>query len=163
MLFWGPQVALTGVAGRRVRACFSAGLSLYAAHLPLDAHPVVGNNVLLARSLGGVVDGRFAEFEGTEIGALATLEQSVDIGGLAGRLAAAGCEEPLIWSFGSGDVRRIGVVTGRGGRALTAAVEAGVDCFVTGEPVQEAYHEARDHGIHCLFGGHYATETYGYG
>ena len=160
-LFWGPQAPLRGVAGRRVRACFAADLSLYAAHLPLDAHPVVGNNVVLAGLLGGVVDGRFAEFEGTRIGALATLEQGVDIGGLAGRLAAAGCDEPLIWSFGAGDVRRIGVVTGRGGRALEAAVDVGVDCFITGEPVQEAYHEARDQGIHCLFGGHYATETYG--
>ncbi len=160
-LFWGRPVAMTGINGRRVRACFAADMSLYAAHLPLDAHPEVGNNALLARLLGGRVDGRFAEFDGTEIGVLATLEEPVDIGGLAGRLAAAGCDEPLIWSFGDAEVSRIAVVTGRGGAALDAAVDAGADCFITGEPVQEAYHAARDHGIHCLFGGHYATETYG--
>jgi dinuclear metal center YbgI/SA1388 family protein len=160
-LFWGQQVALTGVMARRVRSALAGDLSLYAAHLPLDAHAEVGNNVLLAQRLGGTVDGRFGTWEGTEIGALASLAEPVDIGGLAGRLAAAGCEEPLIWSFGSGDVRRIGVVTGRGGAALEEAVALGVDCFITGEPVQELYHAARDHGMHCLFGGHYATETFG--
>jgi dinuclear metal center YbgI/SA1388 family protein len=160
-LFWGAQGPLVGMVGRRVRACFAADLSLYAAHLPLDAHAEIGNNVLLARLLGGTVDGRFAEFEGTEIGTLATLETPVDIGGLAGRLAATGCEEPLIWSFGAGEVSRIAVVTGRGAGALDAAAAAGAQCFITGEPVQEAYHAARDHGIHCLFGGHYATETFG--
>ncbi len=160
-LFWGPPVALTGVMGRRVRAAFDAGLSVYAAHLPLDAHDEVGNNVLLAQRLGGAVDGKFAEYEGTEIGTLASLAEPTDVGGLAGRLAAAGCDEPLIWSFGGAEIRRIAVVTGRGGFALEAAVAAGADCFITGEPIHELYHAARDHGIHCLFGGHYATEVFG--
>jgi len=160
-LFWGPQVALTGVVGRRVRGAFEGGLSLYAAHLPLDAHPEVGNNVLLAQRLGGKLDGTFGEYEGVEIGTLASFDEPLDIGDVAGRLAAAGCEEPLIWSFGDGQVRRIGVVTGRGGSVLEQALAAEVDCFITGEPVQELYHAARDHGIHCLFGGHYATETFG--
>jgi len=160
-LFWGPQVALTGVTGRRVRAAFDAGLSVYAAHLPLDAHQEVGNNVLLAQRLGGVVDGTFGVYEGTEIGTLASLAEPTDIGGLAGRLAAAGCDESLIWSFGGDRINRIAVVTGRGGFALEAAVAAGAHCFITGEPIQELYHAARDHGIHCLFGGHYATEVFG--
>ncbi len=163
-LFWGPQVSLSGIVGRRVRACFAADLSVYAAHLPLDAHAEVGNNVLLARRLGARVDGVFgntAEFGGVEIGALASFEEAIEVGALAGRLAAAGCDEPLIWSFGGEEIRRIAVVTGRGCSALDDAVAAGADCFVTGEPVQEAYHAARDHGIHCLFGGHYATETFG--
>lgn len=155
-LFWGQQVALTGIVGRRVRACFAADLSVYAAHLPLDVHAEVGNNALLAKRLGARVDGAFGD-----IGVLASLKEATDIGALAGRLAAAGCTEPLIWSFGDGEVSRIAVITGRGCSALDAAVDAGADCFVTGEPVQEAYHAARDHGIHCLFGGHYATETFG--
>jgi dinuclear metal center YbgI/SA1388 family protein len=160
-LFWGQPAPLTSALGRRVAACFAGGLSLYAAHLPLDAHAEVGNNVLLAAALGGAVDGSFARFGGVEIGALATLAPPADAGGLAGRLAAAGCSEPLIWAFGRDDIRRIAVVTGRGCSALEAAVAAGADCFVTGEPVHEAYHAARDHRIHCLFGGHYATETFG--
>jgi dinuclear metal center YbgI/SA1388 family protein len=160
-LFWGQPAPLKNALGRRVAACFAGGLSLYAAHLPLDAHAEVGNNVLLAAALGGTVDGRFADIGGVEIGTLATLDPPADVGGLAGRLAAAGCTEPLIWAFGPGDVRRIAVITGRGCSALEAAVAAGADCFVTGEPVHEAYHAARDHRIHCLFGGHYATETFG--
>lgn len=160
-LFWGRAVALTGPMGRRVRRAFAAGVSVYAAHLPLDAHPKVGNNALLAQRLGGTVDGAFGRYEGADIGVLAALGDPVDIGGLAGRLAAAGCEDPLIWSFGDGPVERIAVVTGRGGFALQEAVDAGADCFITGEPIQELYHAARDNGIHCLFGGHYATETFG--
>ncbi len=160
-LFWGAQVPLCGIVGRRVRACFAADLSVYAAHLPLDTHAEVGNNILLARRLGATVDGAFGDIGGVEIGALAGFEEPVEIGALAGRLAAAGCDEPLIWSFGGEQIHRIAVVTGRGCSVLDAAVDAGADCFVTGEPVQEAYHAARDHGIHCLFGGHYATETFG--
>ncbi len=160
-LFWGPQSPLTGIMARRVKACFDAGLSVYAAHLPLDVHPEVGNNVLLAAALGARVDGSFGLLGGTELGALATLDPPADPGGLAGRLAAAGCEEPLIWSFGPEQITRVAVVTGRGCSLLNDAVAAGADCFVTGEPVHEAYHAARDHGIHCLFGGHYATETFG--
>lgn len=160
-LFWGPQVPLIGAVGRRVHACFGAELSVYAAHLPLDAHAEVGNNVLLAQRLGATLDGTFGDIGGVEVGVLASFEEATDIGALAGRLAAAGCDEPLIWSFGGEEIRRIAVVTGRGCSVLEAAVDAGADCFVTGEPVQEAYHLARDHGIHCLFGGHYATETFG--
>ena len=160
-LFWGPQVALTGMMGRRVRACFAAGMSVYAAHLPLDAHPEVGNNVLLARALGATVDGTFGMYNNLEIGVMATLDPPADPGGLAGRLAALGCEEPLIWSFGPDEIRRLAVVTGRGNSVLEDAVAAGADCFISGEPIHEAYHMARDHGIHCIFGGHYATETIG--
>lgn len=155
-LFWGQQVSLTGVVGQRVRTCFADDLSVYAAHLPLDVHAEVGNNVLLAKRLGARIDGTFGK-----IGVLASFEEATDIGSVAGRLAGAGCAEPLIWSFGDGEVGRIAVITGRGCSELDAAVDAGADCFVTGEPVHEAYHAARDHGIHCLFGGHYATETFG--
>jgi dinuclear metal center YbgI/SA1388 family protein len=160
-LFWGPQVALTGMTGRRVRACFDAGMSVYAAHLPLDAHPEVGNNVLLAQALGGTVESTFGMYNNLEIGVLAKLDPPADPGGIAGRLAALGCEEPLIWSFGPDEIRTLAVVTGRGNSVLEDAVAAGADCFVSGEPIHEAYHQARDHGIHCIYGGHYATEVFG--
>ena len=160
-LFWGPQAALTGAMGAKTRAAFAAGLSIYAAHLPLDAHQEVGNNVLLAGALGADLDGTFGSIGGVDAGALATLDPPSDIGDLAERLAATGCDEPLIWSFGPDQIRRIAVVTGRGCSALAAAVDEGADCFITGEPVHEAYHVAREGRIHCLFGGHYATETFG--
>lgn len=160
-LFWGPQAALAGRMGSKVRSCFAAELSVYAAHLPLDLHPEVGNNTLLATALGGQVDGSFGAVAGVELGALATLEPAADIGGLAGRLAAAGCDEPLIWSFGPDEIERVAVVTGSGCSLLDEAVAVGADCFVTGEPRHSAYHAAHEHGIHCLFGGHYATETFG--
>lgn len=160
-LFWGPQAPLTGVMGKRVGACFAAGMSVYAAHLPLDAHPEVGNNVLLTQALGATVEGTFGLYNGLEIGVLAKLNPPADPGGLAGRLAALGCEEPLIWSFGPEEIRTLAVVTGRGNSVLGDAIAAGADCFISGEPIHEAYHQARDGGIHCIYGGHYATETIG--
>lgn len=160
-LLWGPPAPLTGSLGARVRACFAGGLSVYAAHLPLDRHPEVGNNVLLVRALGGRPDGEFGEVGGVPLGVLAEVEPPAAAAELAGRLAAAGCPEPLVWSFGPDPVRRLAVVTGAGCSLLEDAAAAGAECFVTGEPRHSAYHTARECGIHCLFGGHYATETLG--
>lgn len=160
-LFWGSGTRLIGPMAAKVRACFAANLSVYAVHLPLDRHPEVGNNVLLADALGGVVDGEFGQIGGVPVGALASLEASSDIGTVAGRLAAAGCREPLIWSFGPDQIDRLAVVTGAGCNLLEDAAAVGADCFVTGEPRHSAYHLAKELGIHCLFGGHYATETLG--
>ncbi|MFQ5743232.1 MAG: Nif3-like dinuclear metal center hexameric protein [Acidobacteriota bacterium] len=160
-LFWGTPAPLAGPLASRVRACFAAEMSVYAAHLPLDRHPEVGNNVLLAKALGGSVTGEFGRVGGVALGALAQLDEPCEIGALAGRLAAAGCREPLLWSFGPPAIERLAVVTGAGCSLLEEAVAMAADCFVTGEPRHSAFHIARERHIHCLFGGHYATETFG--
>lgn len=160
-LFWGDPVPVTGPMARKVGACLEEGLSIYAAHLPLDRHPEVGNNVLLARALGGEPEADFGEIGGVPIGVVARLTEPCDPGGLAGRLAATGCPEPLLWSFSEGDLETVAVVTGAGCSLLGEAAAAGADALVTGEPRHSAYHQARELGITCLFGGHYATETHG--
>ena len=160
-LFWGKSTRLVGAVGVRVGACYSAGLSVYAAHLPLDLHPELGNNVLLARELGGTTVDRFGMVDGVRIGIVAELAEPVSLARIAGRLAVTGSEEPLLWAFGADLVRRLGVITGSGASALEEAIDADVDCFVTGEPRHAAYHTAREAGVNCLFGGHYATETHG--
>lgn len=160
-LFWGQPAALRGPLGARVGACLRAGLSVYAAHLPLDAHPVVGNNVLLARALGATPDGGFGAASGTEIGVLASFDEPRSLAAVAAALAVAGCDDQIMWAFGSDPVRRLAVVTGSGCSLLAEAIAAGADCFITGEPRHGAYHEAREGAINCLFAGHYATEVFG--
>jgi len=160
-LFWGEPVRLVGPMATRVRACFRSDLSVYAAHLPLDRHPEVGNNVVLATKLGGTVEAPFGEYGGASLGVLARLDAPCDVGALAGRLAALGCEEPLIWAFGRETISKVAVVSGAACFLLEAAAAAGADCFVTGEPRHSQYHLAREIGIHSVFGGHYVTETVG--
>lgn len=160
-LFWGDPTPVTGPLARKLGTCLERGLSIYAAHLPLDRHPEVGNNVLLARALGGRPDDQFGEIAGVAIGVLAKLSEPCDPGGLAGRLAATGCPEPLLWSFSEGAIETVAVITGAGCSMLAEAAAAGADALVTGEPRHSAYHQARELGVTCLFGGHYATETHG--
>ena len=160
-LFWGQQAALRDALGARVGACFRGGLSVYAAHLPLDAHPQLGNNALLARRLGALPDGGFGDVGGSSSGVLASLPEPASLAEIAGALAAAGCDDQIMWSFGPDPLRRVAVVTGSGCSLLSEAIAAGADCFITGEPRHGAYHEAREAGINCLFAGHYATEVFG--
>ena len=160
-LFWGSDQPLRDALGRRVAAAFRGGLSIYASHLPLDVHADVGNNALLARALGAERTGSFGDYGGVEIGTVGTFDTPVPLAELAGRLAAAGCDDQMMWAFGADPVSTVAVVTGSGCSLLGEAALTGADCFITGESRHSAYHEAREAGINCIFAGHYATEVFG--
>ncbi|MEJ2340941.1 MAG: Nif3-like dinuclear metal center hexameric protein [Gemmatimonadales bacterium] len=159
-LFWGDPLPLTGPTYRRVRALFDADLALYSAHLPLDVHPDVGNNVLLAEALDLTVEGRFGTWNRElEIGVWATADLPLTT--LTERLGAVCGPEPRVIPGGPGHVRRVGIVTGGGGSLIRQAHDAGLDTFVTGEGSHHHYHEAMELGLNVVFAGHYATETFG--
>jgi dinuclear metal center YbgI/SA1388 family protein len=159
-MFWGDPLPLTGVTYRRVRALFDADIALYSAHLPLDVHPEVGNNVLLARALDLTVEGRFGTWNRElEIGVWGAAD--LPLVALAERLAAVCGTEPYVISGGPGHVRRLGIVTGGGGSLIRQAHEEGLDTFVTGEGSHHHFHEAMELGLNVVFAGHYATETFG--
>jgi len=160
-LFWGSDQPLCGALGARVAACFRDGLSVYASHLPLDLHIEVGNNAVLAKALGAQPQSGFGEYGGVQLGTVAALPEALPLAEVAGRLAAAGCDEQIMWAFGPDPVQRLAVLTGGGCGALQEAIDAGADCFITGESKHAAYHQAREAGINCIFAGHYATETFG--
>jgi dinuclear metal center YbgI/SA1388 family protein len=156
-LFWRNEPLLVDRRLKgRLEALFAGNLSLAAYHLALDAHPTLGNNVLLAEHLGARREGAFAE-----IGALARLDEPIGSAELAARLREATGREPLVFAEGPETIERIAVVTGAGGTRLVEAAHAGCDALVTGEPEEPALHTARELGIHFLAGGHYATETFG--
>jgi dinuclear metal center YbgI/SA1388 family protein len=156
-LFWDSDPRVVDERLRaRLRTLFDADLTLAAYHLALDAHPEVGNNALLAGELGVDVEGPFAK-----IGAGGRLAEPASIDELTRRAARALDREPLVFAHGPSSIERVAVVTGGGGKYLSDAAREGYDAFVTGEPEEPSLHIAKEHGIHFLAGGHYATERLG--
>ncbi len=159
-LFWGDPLPVVGRSYRRLKALFDADLAVYAAHLPLDVHPELGNNVLLARALDLEVEGRFGEWAGFEgIGVWCAADLPLDA--LLDRVRDACGAEPRAIPGGPSHVRRAGIVTGGGGSLIADAHEAGLDTFVTGEGAHHTFHDAVELGVNVIYAGHYATETLG--
>ncbi len=159
-LFWGDPLPVTGRTYRRLKALFDADMALYAAHLPLDVHPTVGNNVLLARALGLEVEGGFGAWEGQDgIGVWCSADIPVD--DLVRRVGDTCGSAPFVIRGGPGHVRRVGIVTGGAGSMIAQAHAAGLDTFVTGEGSHHTVHDAVELGVNVLYAGHYATETLG--
>ncbi|HEX6089861.1 MAG TPA: Nif3-like dinuclear metal center hexameric protein [Gemmatimonadales bacterium] len=164
-LFWDGNVPATGRRYRRLRALIAADAALYSAHIPLDVHPEVGNNVVLAERLGLVVDGWFGDYRGISLGvrghapaALAhrpMLVREIEL--------ALGVDTDAIHVVPGGPDRlgRIGIVTGAGGGMIAAARDAGLDTLITGEGPHHTFFDAMEWGINVIYAGHYATETLG--
>ena len=159
-LFWGDGLRpLTDRNYRRVRALLEADVAVYSAHLPLDVHPEVGNNVQLARRLGLELEGRFGEYEGCLIGVHGALDLSRD--DLGARIADVLGSPPMRIGTGPERCRRVGIVTGGAARLIGQARAAGLDTFITGEGPHHSYFDAEEWGLNVFFAGHYATETLG--
>ncbi len=158
-LFWGVKPPLTGNFYERTAPLIREGVALYSAHLPLDVHPEVGNNHVLARALGLPVSGTFGKFEGLSVGLLSDTELSRRE--LTRRIKTTLGVSPLGIETGPETLKRVALLTGGGGSLLLEAVKAGADAFVTGEGNHHSYFEAEENGINVFFAGHYATETVG--
>jgi dinuclear metal center YbgI/SA1388 family protein len=158
-LFWDGNQPLTGRRFRRVKRLLDAGIAVYAAHLPLDVHPEVGNNVVLARALGIEPQGSFGDYQGYPLGVWGELELGREV--LAARLDELLGGRIKLVPGGPEWVRRVGVITGGAGSMIGAAREAGLDAFVTGEGAHHNFFDAEEGGINLFLAGHYATETWG--
>jgi dinuclear metal center YbgI/SA1388 family protein len=161
-LFWGGTAPLTGRHYERVRALIDGGLALYSCHLPLDAHPEVGNCALLARAIGLEPTDRFGEYKGAPIGWAGRFDEPQPLEALAQRVReAVGGGEVHVIPGGPEMIERVGIVTGGGASFLEDAAAQGLDALVTGEGPHHTHIDAMELGVHVLFGGHYATETFG--
>jgi dinuclear metal center YbgI/SA1388 family protein len=157
-LFWGATHPWTGKRYELLRRLLESDLAVYSSHLPLDLHPRLGNNARLCALLGLRKLRPFFFDHGKHIGFQASA--AVARKELATRLGRATGTEPLLIPGGPETCRRIGVVTGGGGSELAKAA-AEVDTFVTGEGPHWTYALAEELGVNVLYGGHYATETFG--
>jgi len=162
-IFWnGSPLALSHAAKRRLALLFEHDMSLAAYHLPLDGHPEVGNNALIAAGLGCTSQEPFALHKGRAIGVAGRFDaDGIEPQELVSRARELTGREPLAFLCGPERVRTIGIVSGGGAPYLHDAIDAGLDAFLTGEPVERVMHQAREAGIHFLAAGHYATETFG--
>ena len=158
-LFWGPTHPWIGKKYELLQCLVSNNLAIYSSHLPLDAHPKLGNNVLLCGALGFKKLRPFFFSHGRTIGFQARV--NIPRLGLVRRLARAVGAEPRVVPGGPALCRRVGVVTGAAGADLKEAAAAGVDTFITGEGPHWTYAAGEELGINVLYGGHYATETFG--
>jgi dinuclear metal center YbgI/SA1388 family protein len=155
-LFWGETGPVDHQLKRRLKLLFDHDIALAAYHLPLDAHPEVGNNALLAEAIGATEPEPFVG-----IGVRAKLPRIAPEDLRARVREATGGREPLAFLAGPDPVTTIGIVSGGAAKHLDDAIAAGLDAFVTGEPREPVMNDAREAKIHFLAAGHYATETFG--
>ncbi len=161
-LFWdGRPRELVGSQYRRVAALIESGMHLVAYHLPLDRHAEIGNNALAARRLGLYSVEPFAEYQGAPIGYRGRYPEAITASELVSRCRALFGQEPLAFLSGPEKVGSVGIVSGGAAGELHAAIAAGLDAFLTGEPAEWVMHVARESRIHFLACGHYATECLG--
>jgi dinuclear metal center YbgI/SA1388 family protein len=162
-LFWDFQpTGLSRILAERLRLLFRHDVNLAAYHLPLDGHPSVGNNALLAERLGCSSHVPFGEGFGRPIGRAASFaDGGIDAAELFRRVADVCDREPLVFDAGPARVTRVGIVSGSAAKSLPEAIAAGFDAFLTGEPAEHVMADAREAGIHFIAAGHYATETFG--
>src|SRR4051794_26429826 len=159
-LFWTfHPTGLTPLLAERLRPLFKHDINLAAYHLPLDAHPVYGNNAILARELGCEDVQPFGAYKGRAIGVRGTLD--VTRNELHARVRDATGREPLLLGRGPERIRSIGIVSGSAADTLHEAAALGLDAFLTGEPREHITADADELGMTFVAAGHYATETFG--
>lgn len=158
-LFWGPSHPWTGKRYELLQLLLANDVAIYSNHLPLDAHPKLGNNAQLCAALGLKKMRPFFFSHGQFLGF--QTQAKISRSELATRLQRATNAKPIIIPGGAEFCCRIGVVTGGAGGDLKKAADEGVDTFVTGEGPHWTFAMAEELGINVLYGGHYATETFG--
>ncbi len=157
--FWkGESPAITGYKARRIAALMRHGISLLAYHLPLDAHPELGNNVQLANHMNWPVERNYGDqnliFSGQ-------LTEQATVESLADNLQTVLGHSVMSVAGGNHPIRQLAWCTGAAQGYIEAAAAEGADAFVSGEISEQTFHQAKELGIHYLSAGHHATERYG--
>jgi len=161
-LFWDSQPrSLTLPMKERLRLLFDNDIALAAYHLPLDAHPEVGNNALICAALGLERAEPFGEHRGRSVGFVGRSSNGIRFDDLRARCVEVFGQEPFTWDSGPELVRSVGVISGGAASSFGEAIALGLDAFLTGEPAEPAMADARESGTHFIAAGHYATETFG--
>ena len=158
-LFWkGDDLRIVGPKKRRLALLLKHEINLFAYHLPLDAHPALGNNAQLAQQLGFRITGRFAE---QEIGFLGELTSPLPAEALTATVSSALGRKALVVGPVGRVVKRIAWCTGGAQGYFEQAIAAGCDAFLSGEISEQTTHLAREAGVPYIAAGHHATERYG--
>lgn len=164
-MFWAGAQRITGQVYERLQRLIANDVAVYASHLPLDAHPTLGNNARLARALGLEPSARFGSYEGNPIGVAG--ECDVATAALLTRAdtfaRSFGGQARASWMAEGRQTRRWAVLTGAGAgsREIRDAQACGIDTLIVGEGPHHTTVDAADAGLVIIYAGHYATETLG--
>ena len=158
-LFWSPPMPISGSNYEKLKLCFSNNLAIYGSHLPLDCHPEIGNNSILAKKLGFVPIRGFLPYEKNNIGLI--VENHTSQKELKEKLKALFPYGFQSIEFGSEKPKNIAILTGSGQSAVEKLKDEGVDTLITGELKQQHFNYAQENKLNIYLCGHYATETFG--
>ena len=158
-LFWNDITPIISSNYQKLKLLLDHNIALFSSHLPLDLHTTLGNNAILSRKLGLRAKKPFGYAKGQKVGFSGTL--STTRTELTKKLTTILGTKPTLLAGGPDKIKYVGIVSGGAGNEMLEAVEAGLDTFITGEGSHWTYGAALDHGINVIYGGHYATETFG--
>ncbi len=158
-MFWQGAQKVTGAFYKKLKLAMDHGLALYSAHIPLDVHPLWGNNALLAGRLGMDESVPFFDWKGIQLGL--KQEMTISRDELLDRVTQAVGARVHVCAGGPDSVGVVGVITGGAGSEVAAIAACGIDTFITGEGPHWSYPLAEELGVNLLYAGHYATETFG--
>lgn len=160
--FWrGENQRVTGMKQRRLKLLLENDINLIAYHLPLDAHPLLGNNAQLAKILGLEVDGRMSGTGEPAIGVCGCLPAPQSLSAFAGHIELKLNRKPLVVKGHERPINTVGWCTGAAQGFLQQAADLGLDAFISGEISEPTFHTAKELGINYIAAGHHATERYG--
>ncbi|RPJ33322.1 MAG: Nif3-like dinuclear metal center hexameric protein [Verrucomicrobiaceae bacterium] len=158
-MFWQGVRPVTGPFYRKLKTAMEAGLAIYSAHLPLDVHPLWGNNIQLAKAIGMIDPQPFFDWKEVFLGLRGSWNGSRDH--LAALLGQTVGGRVHVCPGGPEEISSIGLITGGAGSEVAKVAASGVDTFISGEGPHWSHPLALELGINLLLGGHYATETFG--
>lgn len=160
--FWkGESAPLVGIKRKRLKTLLSHDINLLAYHLPLDAHPELGNNIRLGKLLGVELQGGLEPENPLSIGNIGVFSHPLPLQEFSTRVSKALARRPQVIAGGDHPIRTLAWCTGAADRMIERAWELGADAFLSGEISEPVVHFAREAGIHYIAAGHHATERYG--
>ena len=159
-MIWEGVKSVTEKFYRLISLFLKNDMALYVSHLPLDVHEEIGNNLLLAKAIGAEPVDTFFDYNGTEVCLMAEFREVKIVSEIAEVLSKKLEAETTVY-LGDGKAKKVGIMTGKGGSAVSLAKEEGADLFITGERSYMAYNESIDMELSLIMGGHYATEILG--
>ena len=160
-LFWGKSERLEHVLRERIKFLLDNNICLYAVHLPLDQHPIVGNNAVLAGLLGITNPVPFGLYAGHRIGYKGDLSKPLTIEEAAGKISYMGRPALGLYPFGKKINQSAAVISGGAAEEVLQALDEKVDLYITGESSHSYYHHASEGALNVIAGGHYSTEVWG--
>jgi len=160
-LFWGSPLRLVGGHRERIKFLLDNNIALYAVHLPLDQHPVLGNNAVLADLLGIKEKEPFGNYHGHKIGFKGTLSDPLTVEEAVKKISFMNRPPLGVFPFGKKESQSCAVISGGAGYESLQALEEKIDLYVTGECSHSTYHQAMEGRMNVIAGGHYSTEVWG--